>query len=155
MNNIRKSYTTYLSLSKESSVDENIYVKICNDFSKYIIKKVLEGFEVTLPSRMGTLSIIGREQNIKYDEEGNMYGLAPNWKETIKLWNEDPVAKEQKKKVYHLNEHTDNIRYRYLWSKKSMLVKNKTLYALQMTRENKRAINKRVRIENQQYKVKL
>ncbi len=150
MKNLRESYKLYKK-SVENPVDIKTYLTLAADYNKFLIRKVLEGKEVTLPSRMGTLSILGKEQKIRYDDEGNIVGLAPDWVETKKLWAENPEAKAAKKLLYHLNSHTDNVRYKYLWSKKNVLVENKTLYSLRLTRTNKRAVHNKI-MEGVQYK---
>lgn len=115
---------------------------ICGEFNKFLCSKVLDGHEVTLPSRFGTLSIIGREQKVRFDEAGNVVGLPPDWKKTRELWDRNPEAAKKKTLVYCTNEHTSNIRYKFLWSKKKVIIENKTLYSLRMTRTNKRTVYK-------------
>jgi hypothetical protein len=137
--NLRESYKEYSS--QDDAVDLKTYLLITADYNKYLISKVLEGHEVTLPARMGFLYILGKKQNIRFDEEGNVVGLAPDWVKTKALWERDEEAKKKKKRVFHLNADTDNTRYKYLWSKNRVLVENKTLYALRMTRANKRAVH--------------
>lgn len=150
MKNLRESYRLYKE-SVENPVDIKIYLLLAADYNKFLIDKVLEGKEVTLPSRMGTLTILGKEQKIKFDEEGKIQGLAPDWVKTKELWENNPQAKAEKKLVYHTNTHTDNVRYKYLWSKKNVLVENKTLYSLRLTRTNKRAVHKKI-LKGAQYK---
>jgi hypothetical protein len=150
MKNLRESYKLYKE-SVAAPIDIKTYLLLAADYNKFLIDKVLAGKEVTLPSRMGTLSILGKEQQIKFDEEGKLVGLAPDWVKTKILWESNPEAKEAKKLLYHTNAHTDNVRYKYLWSKKNVLVENKTLYSLRLTRANKRAVHKKI-IEGAQYK---
>ena len=150
MKNLRESYKLYKQ-SVENPIDIKTYLILAADYNKFLIDKVLEGKEVTLPSRMGTLSILGKEQQIRFDDEGKIAGLAPDWVETKILWESNPEAKAAKKLVYHTNFHTDNVRYKFLWSKKNVLVENKTLYSLRLTRTNKRAVHKKI-LEGAQYK---
>lgn len=142
MKNIRTSYRQY---KKEctNTVDIKTYIDISTRYIKFLMDKVLEGLEVTLPSRLGTLRITGTKQEIKF-EDGKVKGLSPNWRKTMELWESSPEAKEKKQLVYNTNEHSDGIRYKYIWSKRRVLVTNKTLYSLRMTRENKRRIYKAV-----------
>lgn len=140
--NLRDSFQEYKQL--EDSVDIKTYLKIASEYNKFLCNKVLKGFEVTLPSKMGTLCIIGRKQNVRFNEKGEIQGLAPDWVKTKKLWEEDEEARLSKKRVFHMNPHTDNFRYKFLWSKVKVIVENKTLYALRMTRENKRAVHKEI-----------
>jgi len=150
--NSRASYKLYKEKSKDP-LDIKEYLDIVHGLNKFIIKKVLEGHTVKLPEGLGELSIIGKEVKPKIDKDGNITGLAPDWKETIKLWNENPEAKELKTKVYHFNEHSNNIRYKYIWSKKRVLISNKTVYSLRLTRENKRMLSSLVK-EGKEYFIK-
>jgi len=147
--NVRDSYKLYKKIV-ENPVDIKIYIKYVNDYHKFLMDKVLSGEEITLPARMGTLSIIGKKQKITFDENGIMKGLAPDWVKTKELWEVNPEAKEKKKLLYHINNHTDNTRYRFLWSKTNILTKNKILYSLRMTRDNKRAVHGLIK-EGKQY----
>lgn len=150
MKNLRESYKLYKE-TVENPVDIQTYLILAGDYNTFLIDKVLEGKGVTLPSRMGTLEILGRKQTIKFNEEGKVEGLAPDWVKTKALWDSNPKAKEQKKLVHHINNHTDGVRYKYLWSKKNVLVENKTLYSLRLTRTNKRAVHSKI-MEGVQYK---
>jgi len=150
--NVRDSYKLYKQL-ENNIVELKKYIIYANEFNKFLIDKVLNGDEVTLPARFGTLSIIGKKENIKFDENGKVKGLAPDWVKTKELWNNNPKAKEEKKLLYHTNSHTDNTRYKVFWSKQRILIQNKILYSLRITRTNKRNIHNLI-LKNKQYKTK-
>lgn len=150
--NIRKSYKLYRKLSKKP-IEVKHYIYLANDYNKFLMEKVFEGEEVTLPMKLGTLSIIGRKQEIKFNEDG-VPNLAPNWGKTKKLWDSNHLAKEKKTIIYCLNEETNGVRYKVAWSKRLMMVENKILYSLKMTRENKRRINKELVVNKKEYFVK-
>lgn len=150
--NLRDSYKKYKQTTDEV-VERKIYLKINALYNKFLTRKVLEGNEVTLPARLGTLQILGKKPKIKFDENNNVIGLAPDWVATKKLWEENPEAKKRKQRVFHTNPHTDGVRYSWHWSKNKVLVENKTLYALRMTRDNKRAVHKLIK-EGKQYPTK-
>lgn len=152
MKNLRDSYKHYKN-NAENPMDIKTYLRLAADYNKFLMKKVLEGKEVTLPSRMGTLLVQGKTQKVRLDEDGNILGLAPDWVKTKKLWEENEKARKEKKLLYHLNSHTGNVRYKYFWSKKNVLVENKTLYSLRLTRANKRAVNAKI-MEGVNYKTK-
>jgi hypothetical protein len=137
--NTRDSYKTYLKTST-NPVDVSTYVKIVNGYMKFLIQKLFSKGNITLPLRLGKLQIVGKKVKVQI-ENGKIKGLAPDWVNTKKLWEEDPKAKKDKTLVYHFNEHTDGIRYRFFWSKARALVANKTLYDLRLTRTNKRELS--------------
>ncbi len=151
--NVRDSYKLYKE-SAENVVDLKTYILYANEFNKFLAEKVLEGEEVTLPARFGTLSIIGRKEKVRFNEDGSIKGLAPDWVKTKKLWAENEIAKEKKQIVYHTNSHTDNTRYKFFWSKQRILIQNKILYSLRMTRTNKRLVNDLVTNQGKQYVTK-
>jgi hypothetical protein len=141
--NIRASYILYKK-SNKNFVDFKTYNDISTGYIKFLMQKIFDGKEVTLPKNLGELSIVGKKQVIKKDEEGNIKGLAPNWKETKEMWKENEVARLNKKMIYHLNTETGGYRYSFYWRKTQVLIKNKTLYSLRMTRENKRMVTKQL-----------
>ena len=137
--NLRDSYKTYKNNSS-NPVDIKIYISIVNGFMKFLVKKLFNIGEIKLPERLGLLQIIGKKVKVSY-EDGKIKGLAPNWAATKKLWERDLQAKEEKRLVYHFNEETNGVRYKFFWSKYRVLAANKTLYDLRMTRTNKRHLS--------------
>lgn len=143
--NLNDSYPKYLETT-EDSVSMKEYLSVNYDYFKFLVRKVSEGNEVTLPSRMGYLRINGRKSEVRIDKDENgndvVKGLPPDWVKTKALWDRDPEAKRLRKRVFHLNTHTDGVVYKWVWSKRNVLVENKILYSLQLSRANKRLINK-------------
>ena len=149
--NTRDSYIIYKSVSKDP-LEVSKYIEITNLFMKFLSNKLLEKGSIIIPERLGNLSIIGKKIKVRI-EEGKIKGLAPDWVKTKELWEEDSQAKLEKQLVYHFNENTNGIRYKYSWSKNRVLVTNKTLYNLKMTRENKRNLSKLV-TEGKEYLIR-
>ncbi len=147
--NLRDSYELYKQDVKDP-VNIKTYILIATEYNKFLMDKVLDGEEVTLPSRLGTLSIIGKKQKVSLDEDGKIKGLAPDWVKTKQLWDSNPQAKEKKQLLYHTNSHTDNTRYKFFWSKQRILIQNKILYSLKITRDNKRAVHNLI-LKGKQY----
>lgn len=154
--NLNSSYPTYKGTTEEP-VDIKEYLNINYKYFKFLIKKASEGKEVTLPSRMGTIKIEGRVPVLKKEKDENgktvIKGLPPDWVKTKALWERDPEAKRMRKRVFHLNRHTDGVVYKWKWSKKNVLVENKILYSLRQTRANKRLVNRLIN-EGASYPVK-
>lgn len=138
--NLRSTYKTYLSTT-EDPVDVKTYTELNNLYMKFLVYKGLKGYEVTLPARLGTLAIVGRKSKVRFNEGGDVVGLAPDWVSTKKLWEENPDAKAKRQRIFHTNAHSDGYRYKWHWGKKKIMIENKTLYALRMVRSNKRAVN--------------
>lgn len=134
---VRHSYN--LLKDKNINITLSEYCNICNDFSKFIVKKVFEGYEVKLPANLGLIGIHGKKIKPTIDKEtGEIKGCAVDWKETYKLRNSNPIAKQKKEKIYFLNEHTRSVRYKFHWFKKNVFATYKILYNLRFSRHNKR-----------------
>lgn len=136
--NLRDSYKSYKEIST-NPVDISLYLSIVNNFMLFLVAKLFHKGEVKLPNGLGIVSIIGKKQKLVV-EDGKIKGLAPDWKSTKELWSTDLEAKENKQIVYHFNEETQGVRYRFKWSKNRVLIQNKSMYRLIMTRTNKRAL---------------
>ena len=149
--NTRDSYVVYKNMSV-NPINISQYVQIINHFMKFLSSKLLSTGEIIIPERLGKLSIFGKKVKIRI-EDGEIKGLAPDWVKTKELWDSDSIAKQNKQLVYHFNEETNGIRYKFAWSKNRVLVSNKTLYNLRMTRSNKRELSKLVR-EGREYLIK-
>ena len=149
--NINDSYIVYKNMSV-NPINISQYVQIINHFMKFLSSKLLSQGEINIPERLGKLSIYGKKVKVKV-EDGQIKGLAPDWVKTKELWESDKEAKNKKQLVYHFNEETNGIRYKFAWSKNRVLVSNKTLYNLRMTRSNKRELSKLVR-EGKEYLIK-
>ena len=149
--NTRDSYVVYKNMSV-NPINISQYVQIINHFMKFLSSKLLSTGEINIPERLGKLSIFGKKVNVRI-EDGEIKGLAPDWVKTKQLWESDEEAKNNKQLVYHFNEETNGIRYKFFWSKNRVLVSNKTLYNLRMTRSNKRELSRLVR-EGKEYLIK-
>ena len=149
--NIRSSYKGY-SKEVEKPVDLNTFVSVSNGYMQFLIQKVLEGEEVTMPAKLGTLFIQGVKKKLTFNKDG-VPMLPPNWGETKKLWDRNPDAKATKKIVYCLNEETNGVVYKLHWSKNRVPIENKLFYNFILTRENKRAIHKQIK-QGKEYIIK-
>ena len=136
--NTRDSYIVYKNMS-DNPINITQYVQINNQFMKFLMSKLFETGEINIPERLGKLTISGKKVKVRI-EDGEIKGLAPDWVKTKELWDNNPKAKEEKKLLYHTNNHTDNTIYKFLWSKNRILITNKILYSLRMTRDNKRKV---------------
>lgn len=149
--NIRSSYKTYKE-TVSTPVEEKQYLEIANGYIEFLIQKVLEGEEVTMPARLGTLFIQGVKKSLKFNKDGIPL-LPPNWAATKKLWDSNPDAKATKKIVYCLNEETDGVVYKLHWSKNRVPIENKLYYNFILTRSNKRAIHQQIK-QGKEYIIK-
>ena len=125
-------YEDYIDGIEEDSpfyVTYKEYVGICSEYYKARMKDMLErGATFKFPYRMGETSVIKKRLK-KFDKDH----LPIDWAAT----------RERGKVVYHVNDHSDNYKYRFRWRKKmSRTTPNISQYRLVFTRTNKRQLAK-------------
>ena len=136
----------------DADVPYMTYLNVVTKFIEFTAKQILSGRLVKLPEGCGNMIIEGKKIVVRFDEDGNIKNLAPDWVNTKKLWDSNPQAKAEKKLLYHFNEHSAGIRYRLNWEKKLINIPNKILYGFILSRSNKRTIWKAVK-EGTEYKL--
>lgn len=107
------------------------YSEIVSAYYKRMMDHVLlESGTIYLPFNMGFVQVIKTRPDLEYIDHKQL-----DWKTTTEVG----------KRVYHLNEHSGGWRYRFLWGKKDIKLKNAKTYKLQMTRDNKRRLAKLIK----------
>jgi len=135
-NRVRNPYTfvdmyeDYIADINEDSpyhVTYNEYVSICEDYYKIAMDNVLKkGWRFRLPFRMGDVMVIKKKLK-KFDKDH----LPIDWE----------LTKKHGHYIYHTNDHSNNYKYRFRWSKKLIRsTPNIGQYRLVLTRANKRAL---------------
>lgn len=140
LDSIKITYKPY-SKSVKQPVDYKLFMLIAYTFFDEFKKALIEGMNVRLFSDIGNFSIIKRKVNLKK--------LKPDWKETKKLWERNPQAKEDKKLIYHLNQHTKGYYYKILWVRG--YIKNITSYSFKPVRQFQRDLSHTVKTGNVDY----
>lgn len=158
--NVRDSYKLYRD-NNELVVPRVIYLEIVFKFIKFIMDKVFEGYDVKL-LMLGIIGIRSRKVVPKIDigNDGKEYitGLAPNWRKTKELWKEkadelgisyenyiSTIPKEKRPPpVLCFNEHSNGLIYNIMWYNHDVIIKNRTLYSLRFSRENKRRLSRMI-----------
>jgi len=106
------------------------YTKILESFNSKVLDSILnEPLDYVLPGRLGILCIRKQKPELRIDEQGNFINRMPiNWKETRKLWNENPEAKLNKKMIRFVNEHSNQYVGKFVWRSKQCNFNNKSAY---------------------------
>ena len=131
--------------TSEKNITSAEFSSICKEFNSKITDLILyENFSLLLPFRLGRIRIRKYKPKVHIDQNGelNKSRLRPNWKATNKLWEENEKAKNNKKLVYHLNEHTNGYQHRWFWEKVTSNVKNNSAYSFRPSRNLKRTLAK-------------
>jgi len=137
MKGMSDSYKLYCK-KVEDSVDITTYRNLTELFIQFIINKLAKGDIVRLPEGLGDLHFAGKKIKPKIDENGEIKKLTVDWKATQLNWKTNPPTETNKNYVYHFNEHTCGIRYKFIWSRRPCVVKNKMFYVFIPARAVKR-----------------
>lgn len=118
------SYKDYIEEGTQYDIPYQTFRAIVLDYFKYIRDEVmLHSKEVKLPCRLGTLQIVKHKP-----KQYNNKSLRWDWQAT----------KQNGKPVFYLNLHSQEFKYRFFWSKRNCLFKNKSKYMFVASRANKR-----------------
>lgn len=134
-------YRTFVKNSStvKKVVDVKTYSLILKTMFKLMWEDILEGHEIVLPLRLGTIQITGIKTKPKFNDKGELM-LPVDWGSTNKMWKEHPELKEKKQLVYFTNDHTNGVRYKVKWSKQGVIFKNKIIYEFVAARANLRQL---------------
>jgi hypothetical protein len=157
---IKDIYNFYIDLLKNNSkklplgntykdtdfyLPSKTFAKICSDINEKILLRVIEhNDEIKLPYRLGSLSVRKYKTKVRLDNNGEVIKttLPIDYKATKELWMKDVKAKEDRVKIYNLNEHFNGYRTKFHWEKKLCNFKNIKIYKLRIARNYRRHLAK-------------
>lgn len=136
----KADYYKHYCKTVKNPLPKEKYYKILEDYLEEIRNLIgKEGKTYILPQRLGKIQLRKIKGEIKLNDDGTIRNnLTINWKETKKLWNENPAAKEKKIKIRYLNEHTDGYSFKLVYLKYNANYKNKSAYKLSINRQMRR-----------------
>lgn len=142
-----EAYKHYCEQTKDSpdkyKVSRATYGKIIKEVHKEIARKILEeAVTYKMPAGLPTIRIKKYKRKIKFLENGSVdpKALAINWQLTRKLWSDNPKAKEEKRFVYFVNDHTDGYSAMFVVDKYRATLPNLGPYKFKASRKNNRRI---------------
>jgi len=153
---IRDFFKYYKDNAKEPIIDYKKFVAIWKDCAEVIVRLIVyRNLDFSIPARMGNLQIRKIKSKVFLNPDGslNKNKMAVDYKASWEKWRKEypdltieEIAKlKNKKPVYHLNEHTDGYRVKWVWDKFTCTVKNQSIYSLKMTRQNKQEVSKAIK----------
>jgi len=124
------TYTIYDSYNEYTEdIDKSIYISVVKDFFKELSKEVIVNrLRWKMPFKIGTIRIQ------KKKNKSSVNARRINWEATKRL----------DKKMYHLNLHSNNNYFKFLWDKLSN-TPGKGVYKFYPTRNNKRSLAKTIK----------
>ncbi len=135
-----KLYKEYCLERGKKPVSYTTYKKITLTSNQFLSDKILEGKRIKLPFGLSDVFINKYKQEPK--TENGRINLPIDWKK----------SKELGKRVYHLNQHTDGYTFKWFWLKSDAKFKFKDLWSFKAVRKNTRSVNKKIRVDDVEYK---
>lgn len=116
-NGMPEYYKAFKNKHPELNIPPSLFNQVVTDFNLAIRDKIImEGFEFHMYSA-GTLAVYKYKRKIRKSKKTGRYNLPIDKKATWELWNSNPIAKAEKRYVYHMNEHTDGFSAKIFWLK--------------------------------------
>lgn len=144
-------YKDYLEKTKDKDkkykVTSGQYSKVIKMAHDLIAKGIIEdNFIFSPPYLKCRIRIKKYKQPVKFDENGKIIksNLPVNWKATKEYWEKNPIAKEKKILIYHLNDHSDGYRYRFSKFLRKDSNANLRYYNFKPSRRHDRALAKHI-----------
>lgn len=134
----------YEDYKDDGSLSYSQFREICHRFNLLAVEALLEGKRINLKYRLGYLQIIRIEQSFKNPRI--------NWPESLKLKKQ---LEEEGKQLYDKETgeghkwfvyFNNDYYFRYYWSKKHCIVRNKSVYKFIPTRGKRGAKTKLVKL---------
>jgi len=133
-----KEYTKKPKLNKE------LFAKIAKDLNQEIVNTIIEkNFEYYMPCSTGVLSVKKIKVEPRIYKGKLVKNLSIDYKATRELWLTNPEAREAKKKIYNMNEHSNGYRYSFYWNKQGFTAIGKKVYMFKAVRANSRLITEK------------
>lgn len=102
---------------------------------------LIEGHDITLPNKMGRLEVRKYESTIKITDKGIKTNLPIDWDRTLKLWEEDEEAHQNKTLVKMEEKEIFKIWYNRIRANYT----NKTYYRFNVNRALKIKLKERIK----------
>jgi len=123
------------------NISKSRFLKILKELNDAKIECIVgSAWTYRMPCRLGDFRVRKRKLKFKLDENGELStaNLKVDYKATKELWASDKDAMDNKRLIFHFNEHTDGYNFPWYWDKRTSNVKNKFYYKVVMTRTHNR-----------------
>ena len=112
------------------------FSSVIRDFNKGLYGIICSSdYEYKFPNRIGVLTIIKVKNFISTTADGKLKtNLTPDWKTTMKLWDENPEARKNKIVIRHENRQSNRHLFKFIYRKTTANFRNKKIYAFSVNR---------------------
>lgn len=125
-------------------ITEHQFYTIIREINNVLADNLLKGNDIVFPSKMGRLEVRKFEPIIRFDNNKLTVRLPIDWDRTLKLWSEDEEAYKERTLVKMEEKEI----FKVCYNKTRADFPNKGFYQLQINRDLKIALKKKIKLGN-------
>lgn len=125
-------------------ITEHQFYTIIREINNVLADNLLKGNDIVFPSKMGRLEVRKFEPIIRFDNNKLTVRLPIDWDRTLKLWSEDEEAYKERTLVKIEEKEI----FKVCYNKTRADFPNKGFYQLQINRDLKIALKKKIKLGN-------
>ena len=125
-------------------ITEHQFYTIIRQVNNVLADNLLKGNDIVFPNKMGMLEVRKFEPIIRFDDNKLTVRLPIDWDRTLKLWSEDEEAYKERTLVKMEEKEI----FKVCYNKTRADFPNKGFYQLQINRDLKIALKKKIKLGN-------
>ena len=125
-------------------ITEHQFYTIIRQVNNVLADNLLKGNDIVFPNKMGRLEVRKFEPIIRFDDNKLKVRLPIDWDRTLKLWSEDEEAYKERTLVKMEEKEI----FKVCYNKTRADFPNKGFYQLQINRDLKIALKKKIKLGN-------
>ena len=125
-------------------ITEHQFYTIIGQVNNVLADNLLKGNDIVFPNKMGRLEVRKFEPIIRFDDNKLTVRLPIDWDRTLKLWSEDEEAYKERTLVKMEEKEI----FKVCYNKTRADFPNKGFYQLQINRDLKIALKKKIKLGN-------
>lgn len=125
-------------------ITEHQFYTIIREVNNVLADNLLKGNDIVFPNKMGRLEVRKFEPIIRFDDNKLTVRLPIDWDRTLKLWLEDEEAYKERTLVKMEEKEI----FKVCYNKTRADFPNKGFYQLQINRDLKIALKKKIKLGN-------
>lgn len=125
-------------------ITEHQFYTIIRQVNNVLADNLLKGNDIVFPNKMGRIEVRKFEPIIRFDDNKLTVRLPIDWDRTLKLWSEDEEAYKERTLVKMEEKEI----FKVCYNKTRADFPNKGFYQLQINRDLKIALKKKIKLGN-------
>lgn len=125
-------------------VTEHQFYSIIRKINNYLADLLLQGHDIELPCRMGTIEVRKYDASISIKDGKVRSNLPVDWDRTLKLWSEDEEAYKERTLIKVEEKEIFKVYYNRIKAN----YENKSFYEFLVNRDFKRRLNQKIKNYN-------